>query len=184
MASISRWLVGSSSSSTSGSADQRAREQHATPPAARQRVDAASAGRFEPGQDQIDLVRALPRFQLVRRVELTRAVRALVRRSLGHDHVEDRPGRGQRHVLDEPRDAQSGLTPHRPRVGRQLAADDLQQRRLAGAVAADDRHPLAGVDLQRHIVEQRQMAEGEGDVIERDDGQGPGGSRKSKLRAS
>ena len=50
-----------------------------------------------------------------------------------------------------------GCAPHRAAIGRQLAAQDLQQRGLAGAVAADDGDALAGLDLQRR---RRRAAEG------------------------
>ena len=51
---------------------------------------------------------------------------------------------GAGNVLVEPRDAQAGRAPDRPAVGRDLARDDLQQARLARAVAADETHALAG----------------------------------------
>ena len=54
MASMSRWLVGSSSSSSVRLRHQRARQQHAAPPAARQRVDGASAGRSSRVEHQLD----------------------------------------------------------------------------------------------------------------------------------
>ena len=40
--------------------------------------------------------------------------------------------------------------------GRRMdAADDLHQRRLAGAVVADQRHDLAGMDVERDILDAR-----------------------------
>ena len=89
--------------------------------------------------------------------------------------------RGERHVLHEPRDAQRRLPPDRAGVGRHFAADDLQQRRLAGAVAADDRHALARRRSAATRVEQRQMAEGDGYGVERSDDRitEPRGSQKS-----
>jgi len=92
-----------------------------------------------------------------------------MRVSLGDD-VEDRPVGGQRHILLEPRDPEAGLAPDiaaRRRVSRQLAADNLQQRRLAGAVAADDGYPLARLDLKRNFIQKRQMAERNGDTVQR-----------------
>ena len=62
-----------------------------------------------------------------------------------------------------------GLPPHGAAVGRQLAAQDLEQRGLAGAVAADDADALARLDLQAGIVEQRKMAVRDGDVVEGDE---------------
>jgi len=76
----------------------------------------------------------------------------MVRMPFGDD-VEDRAVGGERNVLLEARDAQRWLAPYRPRVRGQLAAEDLQQRRLAGAVPADHRHALARLDLQRHVIQ-------------------------------
>ena len=38
-------------------------------------------------------------------------------------------------------------------VGRQAAREDLQQRRLAGAVGPDDRHPLAGLEAEGDVAQ-------------------------------
>ena len=46
------------------------------------------------------------------------------------------------------------------------AGRDLQQRRLAGAVAADQRDAVAGQHRQRCAVEQRRAAESEADAVE------------------
>ena len=40
-------------------------------------------------------------------------------------------------------------------VGLVLPGEDAQQRRLAGPVGADEPDPLAGVELERHVLEQR-----------------------------
>src|SRR5207237_10875191 len=77
-----------------------------------------------------------------------------------------RPVGGERHVLLEPRDAQRWLTPDRSCVGGELAADNLQERRLAAAVAADDRQALARLDLERDAVEQREVAERDRHVVQ------------------
>src|SRR5262249_31763265 len=45
-----------------------------------------------------------------------------------------------------------------------------QQRRLARAVPADHGDPFARIDLQGRVVEQRQVAVGERNVVERDEG--------------
>ena len=47
------------------------------------------------------------------------------------------------------------------------AGGDLQQRRLAGAVAADQRDAVAGRDRKFGAVEQRRAAEGQHDAVER-----------------
>ena len=53
-----------------------------------------------------------------------------------------------RQLLRERRDRERRLAPDLARVGRDLAGDDPQQRRLARAVAPDQAHALAGLDLQ------------------------------------
>jgi hypothetical protein len=63
-------------------------------------------------------------------------------------------------------DAQVGLSPYAAGVGRDGAREHVEQRRLAGAVAADDAHALARLDLQARLIEQWQMAVGNGDAIE------------------
>jgi len=45
-------------------------------------------------------------------------------------------------------------------VGLVHAAEDLDQRRLAGTVLADERVHLAGVQLQRDVVESADAGEG------------------------
>src|SRR5690606_23497684 len=40
-----------------------------------------------------------------------------------------------------------------PRAWRQRAADDLQERRLARAVAPDDAHDLAAAHVERDVVQ-------------------------------
>ena len=55
-------------------------------------------------------------------------------------------------------------------VGLHQAGGDLQQRRLAGAVAADQAHPLPRRHGQLRPLQQRRAAEGEMDVAELDEG--------------
>ncbi len=86
--------------------------------------------------------------------------RAEFTQTLG-DFVEHRARADERDVLIETCDPDTGCAPHRSAVGRHLAADDFQQARLTGPVAADERYALAGVDLQRRILEERVVAEGE-----------------------
>ena len=47
----------------------------------------------------------------------------------------------------------------RPGVGGLRAGERLDQRRLAGAVVADERDDLAGVDLEVDVLERRHAAE-------------------------
>ena len=140
---MSRWLVGSSSSSSVGLRDQRARQQHAAPPAARQRVDRGVGRQLEARQHQLDALLEAPAVALLELVlqraePLERAWVAVVghldsrvmvglhqRREIAEplgDDVEDRRCGRERHVLHEPGSAAAGLAPHAASVGRQLAA--------------------------------------------------------------
>ena len=58
-------------------------------------------------------------------------------------------------AFDEARNPRTWLAPHRPAVGRQFSTQDLQQRGFASAITPDDGDPLAGLDLQRRVVEER-----------------------------
>ncbi len=60
--------------------------------------------------------------------------------------------------LLEMRDAQRVSAPDLAVVGLNLAAQHAQQRRLAGAVAAEQTDALAGVDLEIDARQQRVMA--------------------------
>ena len=53
-----------------------------------------------------------------------------------------------------------------PAVERHLAHDEAKQRRLAGAVGADEADPHAGLDMQAGLVEHGLGAERFGDVGE------------------
>jgi len=56
---------------------------------------------------------------------------------------------------------EAGRAPHAPVVRLRAALDELQQARLAGAVAADEAHALAGLEDEVGAIEQRDMAESE-----------------------
>ncbi len=169
-----------------GRGHQRAGQQHAPPPAAGQRVDRRVGGQVEAGEHHLDALFERPAVALLELVleaphlveRLEAAVRHLGRRVVirGHQrgqvaealrhHVEDRVVRVERHVLHQPRHLHAGVAPHHAAIGRQLAAHDLHQRGLAGAVAADEGKPFARLDLERHVVEQGQVAVGVGDMVE------------------
>ncbi len=131
-----------------GLAHQRARQQDAPAPAARQRVDDRVGLQLQAGEHEVNMMIAQPRFVGFEMVCV----------SLSHD-VEHRAVGRQRDVLVKARRAQCGLAPHGARVGRDLAAENLEQRRLARAVPAEDGNALARLDLQRHFVQQRHVAE-------------------------
>ena len=75
------------------------------------------------------------------------------------DDVEHRAVLGERDVLFEPRDAERRLPPDCAGVGHDFAGHHFQKRRLARSVAADHRDALARIELQRYLVEERQMTE-------------------------
>ena len=169
-------------------AGQRAREQDAPAPSARQRGGAGVGRQAQAIEHDFDLLLEPPAvalFELV--LQRSRAARAAAGvAALGHrergvvivgdeagevaeavgDDVEHRPLVEERRVLRQAADAQAGLRPDAPAVGRHGAADDVQERRLAGAVAADHADALARLDLQARLVEQRQMAVGNRDAVE------------------
>ena len=63
---------------------------------------------------------------------------------------------------------------HRALLGPVDAGEHVEQRGLAGAVGADDREQLAGMDLEAHAVDRLDAREGQVDVVEPSDGTGPG----------
>ncbi len=65
------------------------------------------------------------------------------RAKAGADHRIDRAADVARHVLRQLGHAQAIAAFHLARVGAQLAGQHLQQRGLAGAVAADEAQPVA-----------------------------------------
>ena len=85
------------------------------------------------------------------------------------DDVEHRPiGRRAARPARAARRARPGCRHTEPASGGSSPLEDPQQRGLAGAVPADDAHALARLDLQRHVVEKRQMSERDCNMIEGD----------------
>ena len=62
-------------------------------------------------------------------------------------------------LLIEVGDLQPGAAPHLARVGLQLAEQQPQQRRLAGAVRADQADAIAAQDALREVADDRRAAE-------------------------
>ena len=58
-------------------------------------------------------------------------------------------------------DAQAVLPPDFPVVRRNFPAENAQQGRLAGAVAAHQAHALAPFEFERHVIQQGVMAIGQ-----------------------
>ena len=189
-ASRSRWFVGSSSSSTSGSAaSARAsstRRRH-PPESVSTRASDGSSRRDNTSSTRCSMRQPSARSRsCCRRPSFSSRAGVLV---LGHldggvviardqvaqvaqrvgDDVEDRAIGGDRNILVESGKAQPRLAPHGPGVGGLLAADDAQQRRLSGAVPSEDRDPLPPVNPERGVAEQREVAECDRDLVERDE---------------
>jgi hypothetical protein len=137
--------------------DQRTRQQDAPLPASGQRVDDRVGRKRQARHHHVRLVLALPFVMLVKLAE-----------TFTH-HGRHGTIRGQRYILDEPGDAHAGLSQHRTGIRGQIAAQDLQQRRLAAAVAADYGNALPRIDLEIGFIEQWQMSKREGNTVERDE---------------
>jgi hypothetical protein len=84
------------------------------------------------------------------------------------DDIEDRVRRLEGGVLHEERGLHARAAPDAASIGNQIAVEDAKECGLAGAVAADHGDTLAGFDEQRCVLEQGNMAEGRGNVVERD----------------
>ncbi|MNZ91861.1 hypothetical protein D3C78_1108600 [compost metagenome] len=87
----------------------------------------------------------------------------------GH-HVEHCPLVSHWQFLRQFADLQARCAPDLSVVALLLALDQAQHARLAGAVTADDAHPLATGDLPGHFVQQRHRAECEGHIAEFEQG--------------
>ena len=132
IAAMSRWLVGSSSNTTSGSCAS------ARTIAARRRSPplAVCASR----------VRSMP--ELVGdRLRLVRQRRVVA----GEDIVGERREAGHLRVLFEQDHAGAGDDGAATLVGVDSAGDQLQERRLASAVAPDQRQPVARADVEGEV---------------------------------
>ncbi len=85
--------------------------------------------------------------------------------------MEERVAREEGDDLKSPGEAEMGaraarqageLAPEqhdRAPIGRKFAGDEVEERRLAGAVGADDEPPFAGRDVERHLGGDAQAAE-------------------------
>ena len=146
MAGRSRWLVGSSSSSTSGCGAS---------------VRAMAARRISPPDRRFGS--SSPReAQLAQKIGA--AVR-IIRRAEAPFHIVQHGlvGREVR-LLRQVADGGAGLHPALALVGLDHAGGDLEQRRLARAVAPDQRHALALGHGEFGVLENGTAAEGEADA--------------------
>ena len=171
MASRSRWLVGSSSSRTSGCGHQRLRQRDALLRAARERADVAAPapGAGAAGSRRHAAPRSsrrAPRSARLQRVEVVaggvRLVALRAARAPRPRLRRRRRTRWRRRRTAAPAARRSGRRPcctcSVPSSALLETGQDLQQRRLAGAVAADQRDTLAG--LEREARRRRAAARG------------------------
>ena len=107
---------------------------------------------------------AVLRQVMVLREQLANAVQAF------GNHVEHCPSVGHRQFLRQFADLEARGTPHRAVIGLLVAFYQLHHAGLAGAVAADDAHPLTTGDLPGHLVQQRHGAESKGHIAEFEQG--------------
>ena len=131
------------------------RQQNASLHAAGHRRDFRVGGQFHLRKRLVDPVPGLP----------------IVRFGLPTQHdLQRRPGQIFGNVLDQPDDLGTAVGRHRSAVGRQFTVQDLQKRRLAGTVAAEQTDAIAAPDVRRHAVEQRRPAEAKMKVVEAEEG--------------
>ena len=104
--------------------------------------------------------------------QIARAVRLVARRKAGF-HIGERGGKaGEVRLLREVAHRRARLREARAAVGLDEPRRDLEQGRLARAVAPDQAHALALADRELGAFEQRRAAEGEVDVLQREQGRG------------
>ena len=71
------------------------------------------------------------------------------------NRFEDRVLRIETRLLRDESESELRTPPHRAAVERTLRCDDFHERRLARAVASDQRDALAGIECEVSVVEQR-----------------------------
>ena len=86
------------------------------------------------------------------------------------NHVEHCPSVGHRQFLRQFADLEARRAPYGAVIGLLVAFDQLHHAGFAGAVAADDAHPLTTGDLPGHLVQQRHSAESKGHIAEFEQG--------------
>ncbi len=91
--------------------------------------------------------------------------RPLVLGALSDDDVADGRGLVEVVVLTDHAPVQPAVVSEPAVVGRLQAGQDAQQRRLAVTVATDDADPVAVLDPEAHVAQQRPDAVGLGDAL-------------------
>ncbi len=156
---------------------QRTRQCDTTAPAAGQVFHHGVFRQAQAGQHGIDTLLELPAIDAFQRdlhmletlevrlgvadqVMIFRQQRARLRQAFSDD-IEDGTSFGGRQVLREHADLEARRLPQLTGIGLEFAGDQLEQGRLAGAVAADERQTLAALDDKVRPVEQDVMAIGQ-----------------------
>ena len=104
--------------------------------------------------------------------QVARAMRIVARRKARLD-IGERGGKARQvRLLRQIADGRAGLREARAAIGLDGSGRDLQQRRLARAVAADQADALALADGKLGALEQRRAAKGEVDVLQGEEGRG------------
>ena len=85
-------------------------------------------------------------------------------------------------VATQSREALARRSVITPPVERVDAGDDVEDRRLAGAVRADEPEDLARVDVERHVVERGDATEAHRDVVELEERLSHRGSLRRRRR--
>ena len=75
-----------------------------------------------------------------------------------HHHVADSPFDVRGNFLDHAAHAEPRLFHDIARLRLHLARKHLEERALAFAIAADKANPVAGLDVERHVVQQRSVS--------------------------
>ena len=178
-----------------GHGDERARQRDALLGPARELGDRSRAVEVEMRQRRLDPLLPVPGIERLDPRLQGVEVGAFGMRLVGiaddarfgdalADGVEDRAGVVELGLLRHVADAQALGLLQQAVVELLEPGDHLQQRRLAGAVAADQADPLARLERQRGAVEQGDVAVGEVRVGEGEDGHGiaEASRRRSRLR--
>jgi hypothetical protein len=178
-----------------GNGDEGARQRDALLRSARELGDRARAVEMQMRQRRLDALLPVPRVERLdsrlQRVEVgsfgVRLVGVADDARLGDalaDRVEHRAGVVEQRLLGHVANAQPLRLLQETVVELLETRDDLEQRRLAGAVAADQADALARLERQRCAIEQRDVTESEVGVGEGEDGHGKKAAQTRRSRRS
>ena len=142
-----------------GLADQRSGEQDPALHPRGERLERGVGVDLHPREDAVDRV--------------VGGVPAVVLVEPGGHLFEDRSAPALGDLLDQPGDPDPLGADHLALVGREVAVEELQERRLPGTIPADQADPLAALDLPVDLVEQRRPAERDAHASHADQRHGP-----------